>query len=159
MKPPTDIAPARFPEDTETVRALFNEYIGGLGVDLSFQDVERELADIPGKYVRPAGTILLAWDRGKFALGCVALRALPTEGDCEMKRLYVRPEARGQDLGRRLVETVIAFARNAKHRRILLDTLASMRTAQELYASLGFRATEPYYSNPMPGTKYLALRL
>jgi ribosomal protein S18 acetylase RimI-like enzyme len=76
-----------------------------------------------------------------------------------MKRLYVRPEARGQDLGRRLVEAVIAFARNAKHERILLDTLASMRRAQELYASLGFEPTEPYYPNPMPGTKYLALRL
>ena len=159
MRSPIDIAPARFPEDTETVRALFKEYIGGLGVDLSFQDVERELADIPGKYVPPAGTILLAWDRETLAVGCVALRALPTEGDCEMKRLYVRPKARGQDLGRQLAEAVIAFARNAKHQRVLLDTLASMRTAQALYASLGFSATEPYYSNPMPGTKYLALRL
>lgn len=159
MRSVIDIAPAQFPEDTETVRELFNEYIGGLGVDLSFQDVERELADIPGKYSPPPGTILLARDREKLAVGCVALRALATAGDCEMKRLYVRPEARGQDLGRRLVEAVIAFARNAKHERILLDTLASMRTAQKLYAELGFRATEPYYSNPMTGTKYLALRL
>ena len=92
----------------------FHEYIGGLGVDLSFQGVERELADTPGRYAPPSGTILLARDRQNLAMGCVALRALPTVGDCEMKRLYVRPEARGQDLGRRLVEAVIAFARNAK---------------------------------------------
>jgi len=159
MTSPIDIAPARFPKDTDTVRALFNEYIGGLGVDLSFQGVERELADTPGRYAPPSGTILLARDRQNLAMGCVALRALPTVGDCEMKRLYVRPEARGQDLGRRLVEAVIAFARNAKHQGVLLDTLASMHTAQRLYASLGFRATEPYYSNPVPGTTYLALWL
>ena len=157
--PSVSIAPARFPDDTDIVRRLFAEYIDSLRVDLSFQDVDAELADLPGKYAPPAGMILIARDNADYPVGCVALRPLPEPAACEMKRLYVRPQARGQDLGRRLAEQIIAYAREAKYARILLDTLASMHAAQKLYASLGFRPTAPYYANPMPGTLYLALDL
>ena len=54
------VAAARFPADEDEVRALFEEYIRSLGIDLSFQDVGRELAQIPGKYAEPRGVILLA---------------------------------------------------------------------------------------------------
>ncbi len=84
---------------------------------------------------------------------------MPETDACEIKRLYVRPEARGQDLGRRLAQSIIAYATEAGYSRILLDTLASMQAAQQLYASLGFQSTAPYYDNPVPGTVYLALDL
>jgi putative acetyltransferase len=76
-----------------------------------------------------------------------------------MKPLYVRPAGRGQNLGRRLAEAVIACARAAHYESMVLDTLAPMRAAQALYASLGFRPTAPYYDNPLPDTRYLALDL
>jgi putative acetyltransferase len=153
------IAPVRLPDDIDIVRRFFVEYIDSLGIDLSFQDVDAELADLPGKYAPPAGMILIARDSAEYPVGCVALRPLPEPGACEIKRLYVRPQARGQDLGRRLAEGIIAYARDANYARILLDTLASMHAAQKLYASLGFRPTAPYYDNPVPGTLYLALDL
>lgn len=154
-----DIAPARLPDDIELVRGLFAEYIAGLGVDLSFQDVGVELAQLPGKYAPPLGVILLARDDAGAALGCVALRPRPQSGVCEIKRLYVRPAARGQALGRRLAEAAIAWAVKAGYARVLLDTLASMQAARHLYAALGFRAVAPYYDNPVPGTLYMALEL
>jgi putative acetyltransferase len=153
------ISPARLPDDIDTVRQLFMEYIESLGIDLSFQDVDAELADLPGKYTSPAGMILVARNGAEQPVGCVALRPMPETDACEIKRLYVRPEARGQDLGRRLAQSIIAYATEAGYSRILLDTLASMQAAQQLYASLGFQSTAPYYDNPVPGTVYLALDL
>jgi putative acetyltransferase len=134
--------------DVEAVRELLREYAAGLGVDLSFQDFEKELADPLDFYE----LILLAED------GCVALRRIDHE-TCEMKRLYVRPDARSGGLGRRLAEAVIAEARVRGYSRMLLDTLPSMAAARRLYAALGFRETEPYRFNPIEGTTFLELVL
>lgn len=152
-----EIRPAELPRDLDVVRALFGEYAGGLGVDLAFQGFEGELAELPGKYQPPAGRLLLAWN-GERAVGSIALRPLKA-GTCEMKRLYVRPEARGEQLGRRLVERVCQEARDAGYARICLDALPMMVSAQSLYESLGFLPIEPYVFNPIPGTKFLALDL
>jgi GNAT superfamily N-acetyltransferase len=150
---PFRIAPAETPADFKQARILFREYIESLEVDLSFQDVERELASLPGKYAAPQGVILLA-RRANIAMGCGALRPLAA-GICEMKRLYVRREARGEKLGRLIAEALLAHARNAGYERVRLDTLAPMQRAQALYASLGFRTIAPYTGNPLPGTRFL----
>ncbi len=100
---------------------------------------------------------MLAW-RGEEVFGCVALRPLAHE-DCEMKRLYVRPAARGDALGRTLAEHICAEARAAGYARICLDTLSTMTSALKLYTSLGFRDIAPYVFNPIPGARFLALDL
>ncbi|WP_109479276.1 GNAT family N-acetyltransferase [Paraburkholderia sp. C35] len=153
----TDIQPARFPEDLDAVRAIFREYADSLGIDLGFQGFEQELALLPGKYAPPGGVILLAWQEDRV-VGSVALRGF--EHDiCEMKRLYVRPEGRGQQLGRRLAQAVVHAAREAGYGNMRLDTLPSMQAAQRLYASLGFRPISAYVFNPVEGTQFLELEL
>lgn len=153
----TEIRPATLPQDLPEVRRLFRDYAEGLGIDLSFQDFETELRELPGRYAPPRGRLLLAW-RGTQPLGCVALRPLPGN-DCEMKRLYVRAQARGERLGRRLAERICREAREAGYARICLDTLPTMQSAQALYRALGFRPIEPYGYNPVPGALFLALDL
>jgi ribosomal protein S18 acetylase RimI-like enzyme len=148
---------ADLPGDLAVLRALLREYEAGLDVDLCFQGFEAELAGLPGRYAPPAGRILLAWSGGE-AVGCVALRPLDG-GACEMKRLYVRPGARGGRFGRQLAERVVREARAAGYSRICLDTLPSMAAAQRLYEALGFEPSEPYVFNPVPGARFMALEL
>jgi ribosomal protein S18 acetylase RimI-like enzyme len=140
-------------DDVELVRALFREYADSLGVDLSFQGFEEELAALPGGY----DAVLVA-RLGDDAAGCVGVRPLEPPV-CEMKRLYVRPLARGTGLGRSLAEAAVVRARELGYARMRLDTLPQMGTAQELYRSLGFVEIPPYRHNPVAGTTYLELEL
>ena len=153
----SSIEAAQFPRDLEIVRTLFREYATSLGFDLCFQGFDDELATLPGKYAVPTGGLFLA-RRLDAAAGCVAFRPLK-DGDCEMKRLYVRPAARGEKLGRRLAVHVCEAARAAGYRRICLDTIDSMREAITLYESLGFHEIAPYVFNPIAGAKYFAREL
>lgn len=148
--------------DVAAARALFEEYAAALDVDLCFQGFAQELASLPGAYAPPRGRLLLAGAQSA-PIGCVALRPLPADGaateTCEIKRLYVRPAARGTGLGAALARAILAEARTIGYREARLDTLASMTAAQALYASLGFRECAPYYHNPLGGTVYMALAL
>ena len=141
--------------DIAEIRRLFQEYAVWVGVDLSFQNFDRELAELPGDYAPPSGVLLVARVDGRVA-GCVAAHQWQP-GVCEMKRLFVRDEFRGAGCGRALVESVIAWARDAGYRRILLDTLPVMEQAQRMYARMGFQEVAPYRLNPVPGARFLEL--
>jgi ribosomal protein S18 acetylase RimI-like enzyme len=153
----SQIAPATTGTDVESARALLLEYAGSLGFDLGFQGFQAEVRDLPGEYAPPRGALLIASEAGR-PIGCVALRPLDRE-TCELKRLYVRPEARRTGVGRRLVEAIVEEAVRLGYRWLRLDTVPSMDAARALYRSLGFREIEPYRVNPIPGTAYLELEL
>ena len=136
---------------------MLEEYAAWLAIDLSFQDFAREVRGLPGEYAPPGGDLFIA-RVGAEAAGMVAFRA-SSAGVAEMKRLFVRPSARGEGLGRTLVSHVIGAAREAGYRRMILDTLPVMRDAQRMYEQFGFQDIEPYYDSPIAGTRYMALDL
>lgn len=153
------IGRAESPEDLQAVRTLLEEYLACFRLDPQFQqciatqNVERELATLPGFYAPPTGSLLLARDKGNAA-GCVAFKPLAS-GICEMKRMFVRPAFRGQGLGRRLAEAIVAEAARAGYARMRLATMPSMPSAQALYRTLGFEDIAPYHLRPIPSVVYL----
>ena len=153
-----EIIAATTPQELDQVKTLFLEYEAFLDVDLEFQGFEHELAQLPGAYAPPTGTLLLA-RYGDEILGCGALRPFgpPGEKICEMKRLYVRPAARGLGLGKQIAIQLIRCGITHGYTTMVLDTLDKLTAAIRLYQELGFKRTEPYYHNPLPGVSYWKL--
>lgn len=145
---------AETPEDLDAVKTLFRAYVDWLDIDLSYQGFEEELAGMPGKYTPPRGALYLARGLEGDVLGCVGLRPFGEEGACEMKRLYVTPQARGLGVGAALVKRVLQVAQDAGYGEMLLDTLPTMTGAIKLYKNAGFEETGAYYSTPVSETVF-----
>ncbi len=136
------------------VLALMKEYTQRLGRDLSFQNFDAERKDPAEKYTPPHGALLVAVNEKDEVLGMVAYhRHSPTR--CEMKRLYVRPQARGLHLGETLAAAIIARAQADGFSEMVLDTIRPLQAAISLYQKLGFKECAPYYNNPMPDVIYM----
>ncbi|RAK86558.1 acyl-CoA N-acyltransferase [Aspergillus costaricaensis CBS 115574] len=159
MPPTYQIIPATTPHHHLAARTLFTAYAAWLNIDLTFQNFQAELSSLPGKYSpQEGGDLLLAYSSSadpssssSSPLGCVALRPLSSGQQqlCEVKRLYVAPEARKMGLGRALVSAIVTRARELGYRGMRLDTLRSMEGPIRLYRSLGFVEVGPYYETPL----------
>ena len=153
------IIQAELSQHLQHARELMLEYARWLEFDLCFQGFEEELASLPGKYAPPRGRLLLAFWDGELA-GMCALRPLPQQGVCEMKRLYVRPQFRGKLIGHALATRIIAEASVLGFQRMRLDTVPGrMDSAIQMYRSLGFREIDSYYATPGAGTLFMELDL
>ena len=141
------------PEQWREARRLIEEYAAALDLDLSFQGFDQEIEHLSTEYGPPTGAFFLAVEEGR-GIGCIGLRRFGEQVG-EIKRLYVAPAGRGRGIARALVERIVAHARQLGYRRLLLDTLPSMKEARSLYQSLGFKPTAPYRFNPVEGTAFL----
>ncbi len=152
------IVSAKSESEVATAAGLFREYEAWLGLDLCFQGFEAELASLPGKYAPPDGRLFLAYSDDKLA-GCIALRNL-NDGICEMKRLFVRDQFRGQKIGVSLIEKLISATREIGYSKIRLDTYPpKMGKAANLYESFGFVEIPRYYDNPHDDVLFMELTL
>ncbi len=142
---------------SDEVKKLIKEYYHRLGRDLSFQNIEAELDDPAVRYSPPQGELLVALENDEV-LGMVAYHRL-TSKRCEMKRLYLTPNARGRHLGERLVETIIEHAKSSGYEEMVLDTIKPLKAAVSLYRKLGFEECEAYYDNPMEDVVYMRKKL
>jgi ribosomal protein S18 acetylase RimI-like enzyme len=133
-------------------RGIFIEYQNYLGIDLCFQDFQTELDELPGKYSAPYGCIILVYNRD-LCIGCVALRPI-LPGICEMKRLFVKPEHQGKNIGKELTRRIIKKAIQIGYAKMRLDTLDTMKTAIAIYKKTGFKEITAYYHNPLKNVKY-----
>lgn len=136
--------------DLALIKLMFRQYFRWItednGINLSYQGVESEIADLPGEFSPPEGCLLIA-EMDDNLVGGVALRPFEP-GICEMKRLFVKPEYRSKGVGKALANEIISEAKKKGYKKMLLDTGDFMVAAQKLYSSLGFRIVDQYYDVP-----------
>lgn len=138
------ISQANSEAEIEAIRELMREYatwaftiIPGSNESPAWEGFDAELATLPGVYAPPAGRLLLAMQDGQPA-GCVCLKRHDNTTS-ELKRLYVRPTFRGQNIGQQLVKMLVEEARRSRYQRIVLDSHISMKKAHAVYQEVGFR--------------------
>jgi GNAT superfamily N-acetyltransferase len=133
---------------------MFREYAAWIGDEFWVKDFEDELAALPGYYE----ALLIARGEDGALIGSAAVKHLP-DGAAELKRLYVRPAARGTGLGKQLAAAAIDRARDLGYAVIRLDTLPRMEAARGIYGALGFEPCEPWVDHPIPGVLFFELGL
>lgn len=158
----TKIIPAY--DHPREIGRLFSEYTDMLiAGDSSFreylniQNYEEEVRHLEVKYGLPCGRLYLAYYEGKPA-GCVGLRKIDKQ-NCEMKRLYVRPQFRGKYIGDHMIQKIIEDAKDIGYSHMLLDTLPFLESAIHLYRKHGFYETENYNDSPMSTSIFMRLDL
>jgi GNAT superfamily N-acetyltransferase len=143
-------------EDQSQVRELFWEYLQWanerlneeFGVNLDIETMlEQGMAELE-IFLPPHGRLLLATEDSRTA-GIACLKRI-REGMGEVKRMYVRPEFRGQGIGRVLLEALVAEARQIGYQTVRLDSTRFMKAAHSLYRSAGFQEIEPYPESEIP---------
>lgn len=148
----------------QEIRELFREYTDMLCENdpsfkkyLDLQKYDDELRDLSRKYGYPKGRLFIV-KSGDRSIGCIGLKDC-TGNACEIKRLYVRPEARGMGLGEKLVNLILDEGAKIGYEYVKLDTLPFLKTALKLYKKLGFYETEKYNDSPMDTSIYLCYDL
>ncbi len=148
----------------DKVESLFTEYTDFLVAGdsdfrkyLEIQKYDHEIENLCDKYGLPYGRLYVAYCEDEIA-GCIALRKL-SNTQCEMKRLYVKPEFRNKGIAKILVAKVISDAKEIGYNSMLLDTLPFLQTAIEMYKKIGFYEIDCYNDSPLDNTIYMKLDL
>jgi GNAT superfamily N-acetyltransferase len=162
-----EITAATAPETLSFARELLLEYGRFViahpeSAGFCYGTLEQEAARLPFSYLEKQGGCLVAPVNEEPA-GFVAWRAVPDSvaaNAWELKRLWVRPLARGLSLGLTLTQAVVERAVKARRKAIYLDTApAVMATAHRLYLSMGFEPCPPYNDNPVEDLVWMVKHL
>lgn len=146
-------------EDYRLVEGLMREYVDWLPFDVTdLQDIDWAMDDVAEEYSAPQGFAVLA-ALGDDLAGVAGVRHI-SRGVAELKRMWVRPTARGRGIGRWLADRAIAEARGRGYRSVRLDTVSEVMTeATNLYQSLGFAEVTPYRTSRILAARFMELDL
>lgn len=146
------------------IKELFSEYTNMLVENdpnfkeyLELQNYDSEIEHLTEKYGLPYGRLYIVQIDNEFA-GCIGLKRIDNQ-NCEMKRLYVKPEFRGHKIASRPIKTIIEDAKSIGYKTMLLDTLPFLTGAIHIYKKIGFYEIEPYNNSPLDTSIYMRLDL
>ena len=160
------IYPAETDIDIDSTKKLFYEYLDYLKKEFRaqndlpwfidyYRDFEKEIEGLPGDYSQPSGCILLV-EYNNQPIGCVAFDE-QSQGICEMKRLYIKPEFHRRGIATVLCKALIDKAISLSYNHMRLAT--ALEIPKQLYKSLGFTEISPFDHVPVKGVIFMELKL
>jgi ribosomal protein S18 acetylase RimI-like enzyme len=143
-------------EHGQILRELFQEYLEWgntkldeeFGVEFDTPELVESTMQHLDDFMPPKGCLLLGYVEDR-PMGIACLKAL-MDSIGEIKRMYVRPEARNRGLGRALLNQLLEEAGQIGYERVRLDSARFMTSAHELYRSAGFHEIEAYEGSEIP---------
>ncbi|MCQ2374949.1 MAG: GNAT family N-acetyltransferase [Salinivirgaceae bacterium] len=98
----------------------------------------------PQQHIIDLGGHILVAKINNEVVGCVALMFRPADGEYELTKLAVSPNCQNQGLGKKLINSIINYARNKGISRIVLETNSSLHAANHLYQTMGFSKVQGF---------------
>ncbi len=157
MEEPIKIREVQDATDFLIAKELILEYVQWLGIDLSFQNFDKEINTLQVTYSKRNGALFIALRNDK-AVGVAGIKRFNGK-ECELKRMYVQPGSRGFGIGKLLLAECIEIAKKINYGTIKLDTADFMKSAIKLYTDNGFAEIAPYRYNPYDEARYFELNL
>ncbi len=157
MENQIEIKTAQNAADFLAAKELIFEYVKWLGMDLSFQNFDKEMETMQAMYGNPHGGLFIALRNGK-AVGVAGIKRF-NDKECEVKRMFVQPTSRGFGIGKLLLTECIEIARKLNYDTVKLDTIDFMKSAIKLYLNNGFVEIPAYRHNPHEEARYFELSL
>lgn len=146
MNPSIEIKIAKTATEFSHAKELILEYVAWLGIDLSFQNFDQEMEGLPQMYNSNDGGLFIAYTNN-VAVGIAGIRKF-SEKDCEVKRMFVKPNSRGLGIGGLLLKECLDTAKKLNYDSVKLDTANFMKSAIKLYTDHGFEEIAAYRHNP-----------
>jgi putative acetyltransferase len=126
--------------DEPAVRRIVFAVLGEYGLSPDPAGTDADLDDLAASYADRGGVFRIVEDDQGEIVGCGGLFRL-TETGAEIRKMYLLPAARGQGIGRALLEDLIAAARERGCTRLSLETASVLKEAMALYRRFGFVET------------------
>lgn len=129
------------PGDEETVFRIVEQVLAEYGLSTNPAETDADLDDIHDSYIADGGTFKVLEKDGRI-IGSYGLYPT-TARSCELRKMYLLPEFRGQGLGRRMLEDALREAGSLGFEQMTLETNSRLEEALGLYRSYGFREYRP----------------
>jgi ribosomal protein S18 acetylase RimI-like enzyme len=126
--------------DRPAIWQLIANVLRSYGITPDEQTTDQDLTDIEGNYWNQGGAFFVLL-KGREVIGTVALHR-ESDQTCELCRMYLLPQYRGQGLGRRMLEHLLREARERGFAEVRLKTASVLIEAISLYKRAGFTVLE-----------------
>lgn len=140
--------------DGRTVKALVYAVLEEYGLKPDPGCTDADLSDIEQSYFARGGTFCVLESQDGSIVGAYGLYPIE-DRTCELRKMYLRRDYRGQGLGKRLLEDALAAARRLGFARVVLETASVLKKATALYECYGFAPHQPDHLSPRCDQAYL----